>query len=130
MYSMISVCSNLPYLINFKNSFRECSRSCGGGIQSSTRECDSPLPANAGKYCVGNRIKYRSCNVHDCELKNVDFREEQCADLNNNNFGIQGLQSSISWIPKYGVHSTDECKLFCRIENSTNYFLLREKVIE
>lgn len=58
----------------------------------------------------------------------MDYREEQCAALNNNNFGIVGLHAKISWIPKYGVHATDECKLFCRIENSTNYFLLREKV--
>lgn len=30
--------------------FGECSRTCGGGIRKSYRECDNPRPSNGGKY--------------------------------------------------------------------------------
>ncbi|XP_055309435.1 A disintegrin and metalloproteinase with thrombospondin motifs 9-like isoform X3 [Sitodiplosis mosellana] len=110
------------------NSFDQCSRTCGGGVQSSTRECDSPAPSNGGKYCIGTRIKYRSCNIHDCPADTPDFREQQCAEMNNNNFGIQGLDANVRWVPKYGQSPHDECKLYCRVEKSNNYFLLNDKV--
>lgn len=44
----------------------ECSRTCGGGVQYSFRECDNPVPKNGGKYCEGKRVQYRSCNIEDC----------------------------------------------------------------
>lgn len=44
----------------------ECSRTCGGGVQYSFRECDNPVPRNGGKYCEGKRVQYRSCNIEDC----------------------------------------------------------------
>ncbi|XP_031637497.1 A disintegrin and metalloproteinase with thrombospondin motifs 9 isoform X2 [Contarinia nasturtii] len=110
------------------NQFDQCSRTCGGGVQSSTRECNSPAPTNGGKYCIGTRIKYRSCNIHDCPPDTLDFREQQCAEMNNNNFGIQGLDANVRWVPKYGQSTHDECKLYCRVEKSNNYFLLNDKV--
>lgn len=109
--------------------FGQCSRACGGGVQSSTRECDSPAPSNGGKYCIGTRIKYRSCNIQDCPHDSMDFREQQCAEMNNNNFGIQGIDVDVRWVPKYGQSPHDECKLYCRVENANNYFQLSDKVI-
>lgn len=109
-------------------SFDQCSRACGGGVQSSTRDCNNPSPANGGKYCVGTRIKYRSCNIQDCPPDAPDFREQQCAEMNNNNFGIPGLDANVRWVPKYGQSPHDECKLYCRVEKSNNYFLLNDKV--
>ncbi|XP_055637495.1 A disintegrin and metalloproteinase with thrombospondin motifs 20 isoform X2 [Toxorhynchites rutilus septentrionalis] len=110
------------------SSFSECSRSCGGGVQISTRICDSPPPANGGKYCTGMRMQYRSCNVDECAEGTLDFREEQCHELDGNNFEIPGLEKNVKWIPKYGVKAEDQCKLYCRVKNSNNYFLLRDKV--
>jgi len=46
--------------------FGTCSRTCGGGVQLSKRECDNPVPENGGKYCQGVRVKYRSCNISPC----------------------------------------------------------------
>lgn len=112
--------------INFR--YNQCTRTCGGGVQSSSRECNSPSPSNGGKYCIGTRIKYRSCNTQDCPLDTLDFREEQCADMNNNNFDIQGLSPDVKWVPKYGQSPHDECKLYCRVVKSNNYFLLSDKV--
>lgn len=47
--------------------WKACSRSCGGGVMFSYRECDQPVPQNQGKYCEGQRVQYRSCNTQDCE---------------------------------------------------------------
>ncbi|XP_062553913.1 A disintegrin and metalloproteinase with thrombospondin motifs 1 isoform X2 [Armigeres subalbatus] len=110
------------------SAFSECSRSCGGGVQTSTRSCDSPPPANGGKYCTGMRMQYRSCNTQDCPEGTLDFREEQCHELDGKNFEIPGLEKNVIWIPKYGVKAEDQCKLFCRVKHSNNYFLLRDKV--
>lgn len=46
--------------------FGSCSRTCGGGVQLSKRECNNPVPSNGGKYCQGVRVKYRSCNLNYC----------------------------------------------------------------
>lgn len=46
--------------------FGSCSRTCGGGVQLSKRECNNPIPSNGGKYCQGVRVKYRSCNLNRC----------------------------------------------------------------
>lgn len=108
--------------------FSACSRTCGGGIQFATRECNHPEPTNGGKYCIGNRIKYKSCNSENCQQYALDFREKQCADRNYNNYGIPGISNTVRWIPKYGASPADECKLYCRVEKSNNYFLLNEKV--
>lgn len=126
--------SNLKFIVEltlFKFcSFRfgQCSRTCGGGVQSSIRDCNAPSPTNGGKYCLGTRIKYRSCNLQDCPPDTSDFREQQCADMNGNNFEIQGLDKNVQWVPKYGQNQHDECKLFCRVEKTNNYFMLNEKV--
>ncbi|NWT05708.1 ATS10 metalloproteinase, partial [Mionectes macconnelli] len=45
------------------SSWGECSRTCGGGVSSSVRHCDSPRPTIGGKYCLGERKRYRSCNT-------------------------------------------------------------------
>lgn len=42
----------------------DCSRSCGGGVSSSSRHCDSPRPTIGGKYCLGERRRHRSCNTN------------------------------------------------------------------
>lgn len=43
-----------------------CSRTCGGGVEFSHRECTDPMPQNGGSYCVGQRVKYQSCNIQTC----------------------------------------------------------------
>lgn len=34
------------------------------------------------------------------------------------------------WMPKYGLDSKDECKLFCRLEQTATYFALANRVID
>lgn len=82
--------------------FSQCSLPCGGGIQSSHRYCDSPAPANYGKYCTGHRVKYRSCNTDNCPRNLPDVRSQQCREFDNNNFDISSLNQNVQWVPKYG----------------------------
>uniref|UniRef100_A0A3B4ZG32 Uncharacterized protein n=1 Tax=Stegastes partitus TaxID=144197 RepID=A0A3B4ZG32_9TELE len=35
------------------STWTECTKSCGGGMQSRRRECDSPSPEGEGNYCEG-----------------------------------------------------------------------------
>ncbi|XP_052020972.1 A disintegrin and metalloproteinase with thrombospondin motifs 10 isoform X2 [Apodemus sylvaticus] len=61
----------------------DCSRSCGGGVSSSSRHCDSPRPTIGGKYCLGERRRHRSCNTNDCPPGSQDFREMQCSEFDS-----------------------------------------------
>ncbi|EPB74850.1 thrombospondin type 1 domain protein [Ancylostoma ceylanicum] len=108
-----------------------CSRTCGGGVQRALRDCDSPKPANGGKYCVGQRERYRSCNVADCPWDTPGFREIQCAEFNNKDVGIHGIPTRTTWVPKYtAVADNERCKLYCRVAGSAAFYLLKEKVID
>ena len=46
---------------------------------------------NGGKYCVGLRERYKSCNIHECSFDLPGFREQQCAQFNNRDVGIHGV---------------------------------------
>uniref|UniRef100_A0A671UMU0 ADAM metallopeptidase with thrombospondin type 1 motif 9 n=1 Tax=Sparus aurata TaxID=8175 RepID=A0A671UMU0_SPAAU len=111
--------------------FGTCSRTCGGGIKIAVRECNRPVPRNGGMYCVGRRMKFRSCNSEPCSKQKKDFREEQCAAFDGRHFNINGLPPNVRWVPKYsGILMKDRCKLFCRVAGSTAYYQLRDRVID
>ncbi|XP_073696007.1 A disintegrin and metalloproteinase with thrombospondin motifs 15a [Garra rufa] len=111
--------------------FGTCSRTCGGGVQLSKRECDSPVPVNGGKYCQGVRVKYRSCNLSPCPDTGKSYREEQCEAYNGFSLNTNRLTPTVVWVPKYsGVSAKDTCKLICRA-NGTGYFhVLSPKVVD
>ncbi|XP_011638935.1 A disintegrin and metalloproteinase with thrombospondin motifs 20 isoform X3 [Pogonomyrmex barbatus] len=110
--------------------YGECSRSCGGGIKRKYRECDNPAPKNGGNYCIGERVKYRSCGTRECPPGSPDFREQQCSKFDNNNFNIQNLARDVKWHAKYTrILPQDRCKLYCQVE-SNQYYMLRDKVID
>ncbi|VDM51778.1 unnamed protein product [Angiostrongylus costaricensis] len=88
-------------------------------------------PANGGKYCVGQRERYRSCNVADCPWDTPGFREVQCAEFNNKDVGIHGIPTRTTWVPKYtAVADNERCKLYCRAAGSAAFYLLKEKVTD
>uniref|UniRef100_A0A3Q2Y652 ADAM metallopeptidase with thrombospondin type 1 motif 9 n=1 Tax=Hippocampus comes TaxID=109280 RepID=A0A3Q2Y652_HIPCM len=109
--------------------FASCSRTCGGGIKIAERECNRP-PRNGGAYCVGRRMKFRSCNSEPCSKQKRDFREEQCAVFDGRHFNINGLPPNVRWVPKYSGLMKDRCKLFCRVAGSTAYYQLRDRVTD
>ena len=53
------------------SDYSKCSQPCGGGIQSRTRKCDSPVPANGGADCVGNKTQTRECSIKPCPVNGV-----------------------------------------------------------
>lgn len=108
-----------------------CSRTCGGGVEFSYRECIAPVPQNGGSYCVGQRVKYQSCGTQTCpEDHGKSFREEQCEKYNSERYlDIQG--NIKQWIPKYsGVSPRDRCKLVCRAKGSNEFKVFEAKVVD
>lgn len=58
-------------------------------------------PKNGGKYCVGRRMKFKSCNAEPCPKQKQGFRDEQCAHFDGKHFNINGLLPNVRWVPKY-----------------------------
>ncbi|XP_045143176.1 A disintegrin and metalloproteinase with thrombospondin motifs 20 [Echinops telfairi] len=111
--------------------YSSCSRTCGGGIKSTTRLCNHPEPRNGGKYCVGRRMKFRSCNTDSCPKGKADFRGQQCSDFDGKHFNFNGLPPNVRWLPKYsGIALKDRCKLYCRVAGTTNFYQLKDKVAD
>uniref|UniRef100_A0A8C6NY30 ADAM metallopeptidase with thrombospondin type 1 motif, 10 n=1 Tax=Nothobranchius furzeri TaxID=105023 RepID=A0A8C6NY30_NOTFU len=94
----------------------ECSRTCGGGVSSSVRHCDSPRPTIGGKYCLGERKRFRSCNIDECPAGSRDFREIQCSDFDN----IPFRGKFYSWKP-YRGGGVKPCSLNCLAEGYNFY---------
>lgn len=111
--------------------WQQCSRTCGGGVEFSYRECTNPVPQNGGKYCEGQRVQYQSCNTKPCESSGgKSFREEQCEKYNSPYY-LDYNGNVKQWIPKYaGVSPRDRCKLFCRAKGSSEFKVFESKVVD
>lgn len=48
------------------SNWTECTKSCGGGVRSRKRECDSPSPEGEGNYCEGLGTEVTACNTDHC----------------------------------------------------------------
>ncbi|KAJ1175047.1 hypothetical protein NDU88_000338 [Pleurodeles waltl] len=112
------------------SAWGECSRTCGGGVHFSFRDCNDPEPQNGGKYCQGQRAKYQSCNIEECPLDGQSFRQQQCQHYDSYNFtAIDG--SLLQWVPKYaGVSPRDRCKLVCRAVGRSEFKVFDSKVVD
>ncbi|XP_046892259.1 A disintegrin and metalloproteinase with thrombospondin motifs 8-like [Hypomesus transpacificus] len=111
--------------------WQQCSRTCGGGVEFSYRECSDPVPQNGGQYCTGQRVQYQSCNTQPCQQnQGKSFREEQCEKYNRPvHFDFHG--NAKQWIPKYtGVSPRDRCKLVCRAQGSSEFRVFEAKVVD
>ena len=49
----------------------KCSKTCGRGIHSRFRQCDSPPPSAGGADCPGNPTESGDCNTDPCESLNL-----------------------------------------------------------
>ncbi|XP_067329478.1 A disintegrin and metalloproteinase with thrombospondin motifs 10 isoform X2 [Anolis sagrei] len=98
------------------SSWGECSRTCGGGVSSSIRHCDSPRPTIGGRYCLGERKRYRSCNTDDCPAGSQDFRELQCAEFDH----IPFRGKYYTW-KTYRGGGVKSCSLNCLAEGFNFY---------
>lgn len=110
----------------------DCSRTCGGGVQFSSRDCTRPVPRNGGKYCEGRRTRFRSCNTEDCPHGSaLTFREEQCAAYNHRTDLFKSFPGPMDWVPRYtGVAPRDQCKLTCQARALGYYYVLEPRVAD
>uniref|UniRef100_A0A669CA09 ADAM metallopeptidase with thrombospondin type 1 motif 14 n=1 Tax=Oreochromis niloticus TaxID=8128 RepID=A0A669CA09_ORENI len=65
------------------SKFGSCSRTCGGGIRSRSRQCNNPPPAYDGRDCPGSAFDYQMCNTEECAGPYEDFRAQQCVQRSN-----------------------------------------------
>ncbi|XP_072715588.1 A disintegrin and metalloproteinase with thrombospondin motifs 6 isoform X8 [Ciconia boyciana] len=73
-------------------------------------------PSGGGKYCLGERKRYRSCNTDPCPSGARDFREKQCADFDNMPF----RGKYYNWKP-YTGGGVKPCALNCLAEGYNFY---------
>lgn len=106
-------------------SWSNCSRMCNGGVEASEKHCNNPKPKHGGRYCIGKRKRYRSCNTHDCPADEVDFREIQCDSYNTVPFRGRFYK----WKPFTGSH-VKPCTLNCLAEGYNFYTERAPKVID
>ncbi|XP_071564717.1 A disintegrin and metalloproteinase with thrombospondin motifs 7 [Temnothorax nylanderi] len=92
-----------------------CSRSCGGGLKYSERECDRPVPANRGRYCIGERRRLFTCNTTPCDPTKPPYRAVQCSEHDNEEILTDGLHQ---WKP-YMDPKLEPCALYCINEKQT-----------
>ncbi|EPY73149.1 A disintegrin and metalloproteinase with thrombospondin motifs 12 [Camelus ferus] len=85
-----------------------CSRTCGAGVQSAERLCNNPEPKFGGKYCTGERKRYRLCNVHPCRPDTPTFRQMQCSEFDT----VPYKNEFYHWFPVF--NSAHPCELYCR----------------
>lgn len=48
------------------SNWTSCNATCGGGVQSRSRNCTNPVPSNGGLNCTGPAEEIVRCNVHLC----------------------------------------------------------------
>ncbi|KAL4235465.1 A disintegrin and metalloproteinase with thrombospondin motifs 18 [Mactra antiquata] len=106
-----------------------CTRSCGGGIKTRTRECNNPRPQYGGKTCQGEESNHKMCNLDTCKNKNKNFREIQCEELAHENFR--------GWNYRWRTHrkhtaseAEDQCKLYCKADGYNFYYAMPREVTD
>uniref|UniRef100_A0A673GX47 A disintegrin and metalloproteinase with thrombospondin motifs 3-like n=1 Tax=Sinocyclocheilus rhinocerous TaxID=307959 RepID=A0A673GX47_9TELE len=90
--------------------FGSCSRTCGGGVRSRSRQCNNPVPVYGGRDCPGTTFDYQVCNIEDCPGPYEDFRAQQCVQRSNK------YHNNIkhTWLPYEHPDEAHKCELSCR----------------
>lgn len=79
------------------SEYSNCSRTCDAGVAKQTRECDHPAPAHGGTFCIGERARYKICNVEKCVKEEPSFRAQQCTEHDDDI--IKG--NNYTWLPYF-----------------------------
>jgi len=64
------------------SDWSECSVTCEEGLRSRSRSCDSPVPANGGRPCIGMNSETKICDMHHCPGKGLVFLNEVYTERN------------------------------------------------
>ncbi|NXD16895.1 ATS7 metalloproteinase, partial [Nothocercus nigrocapillus] len=106
------------------SSWSSCSRSCGAGVQSAERHCSNPTPKYGGRYCLGERKRFRVCNVKPCPPNKPTFRQLQCSQFNP----MPYKGKLYKWTPV--PNNINPCELHCRPEDEYFAEKLRDAVVD
>ncbi|NXR84256.1 ATS7 metalloproteinase, partial [Pycnonotus jocosus] len=106
------------------SSWGSCSRSCGAGVQSAERHCSHPTPKYGGRYCLGERKRFRICNVRRCPPDGPSFRQLQCSHFNP----MPYKGKLYKWTPV--PNNMNPCELHCRPEHEYFAEKLRDAVVD
>ncbi|XP_029297243.1 A disintegrin and metalloproteinase with thrombospondin motifs 2-like isoform X2 [Cottoperca gobio] len=109
------------------SQFGQCSRTCGGGVQFRTRDCDNPRPANGGRTCVGATYQFQMCNTNECEDIYSDMREEQCHAWDPR-FEIHSNKHQ--WLPYEHTDPNKRCHLHCQSKETRDVVFMQRMVLD
>ncbi|ETE62891.1 A disintegrin and metalloproteinase with thrombospondin motifs 7, partial [Ophiophagus hannah] len=101
-----------------------CSRTCGAGVQNAERPCNNPAPKYGGKYCLGERKRFRVCNAQPCPADKPSFRQIQCSRFDHRPY--KGKLYKWSPVP----NTSNPCELHCRPNNEYFAEKLRDAAID
>uniref|UniRef100_A0A8C0GJR4 ADAM metallopeptidase with thrombospondin type 1 motif 7 n=1 Tax=Chelonoidis abingdonii TaxID=106734 RepID=A0A8C0GJR4_CHEAB len=106
------------------SSWSACSRTCGAGVQNAERQCNNPIPKYGGKYCLGERKRFRVCNMKPCPTDKPSFRHIQCSQFD----AMLYKGKLYKWMPV--PTNINPCELHCRPEDEYFSEKLRDAVID
>lgn len=114
---------------DWQKNWSACSHYCNGGIQFKERFCNNPIPQNNGKFCLGQRKMYRTCNLHPCD--SIEYFNHLHSELCKN------LSKNLDFNPGIEIYGTLEhyyvpdqpCKLFCSPENNLSIYFDTNKLM-
>ncbi|XP_008275963.1 A disintegrin and metalloproteinase with thrombospondin motifs 2-like [Stegastes partitus] len=109
------------------SEFGQCSRTCGGGVQFRTRDCDNPRPANGGRTCVGATYQFQMCNTSECEDIYSDTREEQCHAWDPR---FEVHSNKHHWLPYEHPDSNKRCHLHCQSKETRDVVFMQRMVLD
>ncbi|XP_028989256.1 A disintegrin and metalloproteinase with thrombospondin motifs 14 isoform X2 [Betta splendens] len=92
------------------SKFGSCSRTCGGGVRSRSRQCNNPPPAYGGRDCPGSAFDYQMCSTEECAGPYEDFRAQQCVQRSNKYHN----NVKHSWLPYEHPDEARKCELSCK----------------
>nr|XP_033798962.1 A disintegrin and metalloproteinase with thrombospondin motifs 14 isoform X2 [Geotrypetes seraphini] len=105
--------------------FSSCSRTCGGGVRSRSRQCNNPPSAYGGRECPGASYEYQVCNSEECRGPFEDFRAQQCSHRDSY-YIYQG--SKHIWLPHEYPDDAQKCELICQ-SNETGEVVFMNQVV-
>ncbi|XP_008936133.1 PREDICTED: A disintegrin and metalloproteinase with thrombospondin motifs 7-like, partial [Merops nubicus] len=81
-------------------------------------------PKYGGRYCLGERKRFRICNVKPCPLDKPSFRQVQCSQFNP----MLYKGKLYKWTPV--PNNMNPCELHCRPEDEYFAEKLRDAVVD
>ncbi|XP_053244492.1 A disintegrin and metalloproteinase with thrombospondin motifs 14 isoform X1 [Podarcis raffonei] len=107
------------------SKFGSCSRTCGGGVRSRSRNCNNPPPAYGGRHCPGATYEYQVCNTEECRGPYEDFRAQQCSKRNSY---YTHQNSKHTWLPYEHHDDAQKCELICQSEETGDVVFMNQVV--